>query len=233
LTEAFVARFAGRFVERFAAGFAVRVAARVARPLDFARAMPAVRLAAVAVLRAALRVVRAADRAAVIVDRAAFSAAFPMARGEVIPVICAARSASCAIPSTPAANPRPTTVAPVSMMLPTACADCSIVESLGPPVFVVSLVAISPPGAFDMNACPAVALREGGRLNNVQRLIHVRRPSSATRERLHLVRRIGPSIVRHERCPARARRILVIRIRPKLAIQLLVLRQFLSIEPHT
>jgi len=108
----FVARFVERFVERLGAGFAARLAARVARP--------DVRLAAVAVLRAALRVVRAADRAVVIVDRAAFSAAFPMARGEVIPVICAARSASCAIPSTPAAKPRPTTVAPVSMRSPTA-----------------------------------------------------------------------------------------------------------------
>jgi hypothetical protein len=112
LAVGFAARFAGRFVERFAAGLGVRAAARLTRP--------AVRLAAVAVLRAALRVVRAAERAAVIVERVAFSAAFPMARGEVIPVICAARSASCAIPSTPAANPRPTTVAPVSMMLPTA-----------------------------------------------------------------------------------------------------------------
>jgi hypothetical protein len=108
----FVARFVERLVERRGVGFAARFAARMARP--------DVRLAAVAVLRAALRVVRAADRAAVIVDRAAFSAAFPIARGEVSPVICAARSASCAIPSTPAANPRPTTVAPVSMMSPTA-----------------------------------------------------------------------------------------------------------------
>ena len=112
LAVRFVARFAVRFLERFAAGFAMRFAALLARP--------AVRPAAVAVVRAARRVVRAADRAAVIVDRGAFSAAFPMARGEVIPVICAARSASCDIPSTPAANPRPTTVAPVSMMLPTA-----------------------------------------------------------------------------------------------------------------
>jgi hypothetical protein len=105
-------RFAAGFAVRFGAGLAMRFAARVALPDE--------RLAAVALLRATRCVVRAAERAAVIVDRVAFSAAFPTARGDVIPVICAARSASCAIPSTPAANPRPTTVAPVSMMLPTA-----------------------------------------------------------------------------------------------------------------
>jgi hypothetical protein len=152
--DAFSAVGRGRFV--FAVRFAVRdlpvrrFAARIARP--------AVRLADVAVLLAARLVVRAADRAAVIVDRVAFSAACPMARGEVKPVICAARSTSCPIPSTPAAKPRPTTVAPDSMIPPTVCADCSIAELLSPLVAVVSFVAISPPGAFVMNACRAVAV---------------------------------------------------------------------------
>jgi hypothetical protein len=120
-------RFALRFVDRFAAGFAVRFTA------DFTADFAADFTADFAV--------RVAERAAVIVDRVAFSAAFPMARGEVI---CFARSASCAIPSTPAAKPRPTTVAPDSMMLPTVCADCSIAASLLLSSAVVSF-AISPP----------------------------------------------------------------------------------------
>jgi len=86
---------------------AVRFAARVARP--------DVRVAARVVARAALCVVSAADRAVDAVDLAALSAARPTFRGEVRPVISAARSVSCAMPSTPAANPRPTTVAPDSI----------------------------------------------------------------------------------------------------------------------
>jgi hypothetical protein len=121
----------------------MRFGARVVLPaLRFAArvALPAVRLAALAVLRAARSVVRAADRAAVVVERATVSAALPTARGDVIPVNSAARSVSCAIPSTPAANPRPMTVAPDSISSPTARADCSITESLFALFAVVSVV---------------------------------------------------------------------------------------------
>jgi hypothetical protein len=111
-------------------GAAVRWAARLALLI----ALPA----ALVVLRAARSAVRAADCAATSVDCVALSAMFPAARADVIPVISAARSVSCAMPSTPAANPRPTTVAPVSMRSPTARADCPMKESSLPRLSTVS-----------------------------------------------------------------------------------------------
>jgi hypothetical protein len=133
-----VVRFAARFAE-----LAVRFAARVAVPAGW--------FAARVVLRAALCVICAADRAAFVVDLAALSAALPTLRGDVMPLISAARSAICAIPSTPAARPRPITAAPDSIISLTACADCSMTESFFPllvDVPLVRCVVISPPKAF-------------------------------------------------------------------------------------
>jgi len=108
-----------------------------------------VRFAAVVALAAVRRAVCAAARAVSVVDCAAFSAVLPMSRGEVMPVISAARSVSWAMPSTLAAMPRPTTVAPDSIKSLTARADCSMTESRFPlldPAPFARCVAITPPG---------------------------------------------------------------------------------------
>jgi hypothetical protein len=83
-----------------------------------------VRFATFAALVAVRPVAFAADRAAVIVLSTASPATRRAAATEVMPVFSAARSASAPAPCTPAEIPRPTKLAPVSIMLPTASAAC-------------------------------------------------------------------------------------------------------------
>jgi len=44
--------------------------------------------------------------------------------------------------------------------------------------------------------------------------------------------RVGPAIVRDERCPARPARVLIVRIGSKLAIEILVLGELVAVQPH-
>jgi hypothetical protein len=69
------------------------------------------------------------DRATDAVLSTALAATRFAAAGDVMPVVSAARSANAAAPCTPAATPRPTKLAPASIMLLTASAACAIVES--------------------------------------------------------------------------------------------------------